>query len=194
MRSSKTTRTLCRKPIVFCLHTNQDRGPPPRRRLPGLHQHARPRRRRRTLLRPPTSLRTRSRGVAPRFDPMTGSKVCTLVRSTRNRFVEVGKKRTKIMVAVALEGRWPAVFAGQLGYSGQETKILLYNAVCQFKRAAEICAAHGRRRAGGAGDAGIGAWTAAPAAVMGGAPKAPSTARTIWAYRSAARKGTPCHC
>jgi len=125
---------------------------------------------------------------------MMWSKVRILVRSSRNRFVELGKKRTKIMVAVALEGRWPAVFAGQLGCSGQKTKNLLNNAVCQFKRAAVICAAHGRRRAGGAGDAGIGAWTAAPAAVMGGAPEAPSTARTIWAYRSAARKGTPCHC
>ena len=36
-----------------------------RRRQPGLHQRARARRRRRTLLRPAASLRTRSRGIAP---------------------------------------------------------------------------------------------------------------------------------
>jgi hypothetical protein len=34
--------------------------------IPGLHQRARARRRRRTLLRPAASLRTRSRGIAPR--------------------------------------------------------------------------------------------------------------------------------
>ena len=34
-------------------------------RQPGLHQRARARRRRRTLLRPAASLRTRSRGIAP---------------------------------------------------------------------------------------------------------------------------------
>ena len=33
--------------------------------IPGLHQRARARRRRRTLLRPAASLRTRSRGIAP---------------------------------------------------------------------------------------------------------------------------------
>jgi hypothetical protein len=69
---------------------------------------------------------------------MMWSKVRTLVRSTRNCFVELGKKRTKTMVAVVLEGRWPAVFARQLGYAGQQTKTLRNNAVWQFNTAAVI--------------------------------------------------------
>ena len=47
------------------LRPDQDRRPPARPREPGLHQRARARRRRRTLLRPVPSLRTRSRGIAP---------------------------------------------------------------------------------------------------------------------------------
>ena len=73
-RPRRTTRPPCSR-IAFTVagasrprarvRPDQDRRPPARRRQPGLHQRARARQRRHTLLRPAASLRTRSRGIAP---------------------------------------------------------------------------------------------------------------------------------